>query len=220
MRRSRPYPQTLLLIWQTGGMDDDLDRALDAVGPRLRALRRERETTLADLAAATGISVSTLSRLESGSRRPTLELLLPLARAHGVTLDELVGAPPTGDPRIHLRPVTRHGMTMLPLTRRAGGLQAYKLVIPAGGRPAEPTPQTHEGYEWLYVLSGRLLLALGEHDLILTAGEAAEFDTRTPHGFANAGEHPVEWLALYGPQGERMHVRARPAVKKGTGSDA
>jgi transcriptional regulator with XRE-family HTH domain len=85
---------------------------------RLRALRRQRETTLADLSAATGSSLTTLSRLESGARRPTLELLLPLARAHGVTLDELVGAPPTGDPRVHLRPVTRHGMTMLPLTRR------------------------------------------------------------------------------------------------------
>src|SRR5713226_7766691 len=108
-------------------MDKDFSAVLTAVGPRLRALRRQRDTTLADLSAATGISVSTLSRLESGQRRPTLELLLPLARAHGVQLDELVGAPPTGDPRVHLRPVTRHGMTLVPLTRRAGGLQAYKL---------------------------------------------------------------------------------------------
>lgn len=210
MRRRWPNPQTLLLIWQTGGMDDDLDRALDAVGPRLRALRRERETTLADLSAATGVSVSTLSRLESGSRRPTLELLLPLARAHGVSLDELVGAPPTGDPRIHLRPVTRHGMTMLPLTRRAGGIQAYKLVIPAGGRPAEPTPQTHEGYEWVYVLNGRLRLVLGEHDLVLAPGEAAEFDTRVPHWFGRADDEAVEFLSLFGSQGERAHLRARP----------
>src|ERR1700733_3059900 len=85
---------------QTIGMDNDLDQALAAVGPRLRELRRQRETTLAGLSAATGISVSTLSRLESGTRRPTLELLLPLAKAHGVTLDELAGAPPPEDPRI------------------------------------------------------------------------------------------------------------------------
>ncbi|MFC6887165.1 helix-turn-helix domain-containing protein [Actinomadura yumaensis] len=194
-------------------MDDDLDEALDAVGPRLRALRQRRETTLTELSAATGISVSTLSRLESGGRRPTLELLLPLARAHGVTLDELVDAPPTGDPRIHLRPVTRHGMTMLPLTRRAGGIQAYKLVIEPGSRSAEPDPQTHEGYEWLYVLNGRLRVVLGEHDLVLAPGEAAEFDTRVPHWFGAADAEPVEFLSLFGKQGERAHLRARPKAK-------
>ncbi len=208
MRAMRPDRQTLLLFWQTGGMAIDLDQALDAVGPRLRALRRQRETTLADLSSETGISVSTLSRLESGARRPTLELLLPLARAHGVTLDELVGAPPTGDPRVHLRPVTRHGMTMLPLSRRAGGIQAYKLVIPASKR--DPDPQTHEGYEWMYVLNGRLRLILGEHDLVLAPGEAAEFDTRVPHWFGAAGDEPVEILSLFGRQGERAHLRARP----------
>jgi transcriptional regulator with XRE-family HTH domain len=207
----------LLPIWQTGAMDSDLDQALGAVGPRLRALRRQREITLADLSAATGISVSTLSRLESGARRPTLELLLPLARTYGVTLDDLVGAPPTGDPRIHLRPVTRHGMTMLPLTRRPGGIQAYKLVIPADSHRREPDPQTHEGYEWLYVLNGRLQLILGEHDLVLAPGEAAEFDTRVPHWFGTGGAEPVEFLSLFGSQGERAHLRARPKTRAATG---
>ncbi|MCX2969239.1 XRE family transcriptional regulator [Streptomyces sp. TRM70308] len=191
-------------------MDGDLETTLTAVGSRLRALRRRRETTLAELSAATGVSVSTLSRLESGTRRPTLELLLPLAKAHGVTLDELVDAPPTGDPRIHLRPVTAHGMTMLPLTRRPGGIQAYKLVLPPGNPPREPDPQTHEGYEWLYVLNGRLRLVLGEHDVVLAPGEAAEFDTRVPHWFGAAGPEPVEFLSLFGKQGERAHLRARP----------
>ncbi|WP_326822192.1 helix-turn-helix domain-containing protein [Streptosporangium sp. NBC_01756] len=194
-------------------MDDDLDQALDAVGPRLRALRRQREITLADLSTATGISVSTLSRLESGARRPNLELLLPLARVHGVTLDELVGAPPTGDPRIHLRPVTHHGMTMVPLTRRAGGIQAYKLVIPAGSPRREPDLKTHEGYEWLYVLNGRLRIVLGEQDLVLAPGEAAEFDTRVPHWFGAIGTEPVEFLSLFGRQGERAHLRARSTTK-------
>ncbi|MEV6790452.1 XRE family transcriptional regulator [Streptomyces sp. NPDC051320] len=194
-------------------MDDDLDQALDVVGPRLRALRRQRDITLADLSATTGISVSTLSRLESGTRRPSLGLLLPLARAHGVTLDELVGAPPTGDPRIHLRPVTHHGMTMVPLTRRAGGIQAYKLVIPSGSRRREPDLQTHEGYEWLYVLNGRLRIVLGERDLTLSPGEAAEFDTRVPHWFGAADAEPVEFLSLFGTQGERAHVRARPRME-------
>ncbi|GHJ43840.1 hypothetical protein Cs7R123_11820 [Catellatospora sp. TT07R-123] len=180
------------------------------MGGRLRALRRQRDVTLADLSAETGISVSTLSRLESGSRKPTLELLLPLARAYGVTLDELVDAPPTGDPRIHLRPVTRYGMTMLPLTRRAGGIQAYKIVLSAKSRSAAPDPQTHEGYEWLYILNGRLRLVLGDHDLVLAPGEAAEFDTRVPHWFGAADDEPVEFLSLFGRQGERAHLRARP----------
>ncbi|MUL40594.1 helix-turn-helix transcriptional regulator [Streptomonospora sp. PA3] len=198
-------------------MSEDVDDTLDAVGPRLRALRRRRETTLTELSAATGISVSTLSRLESGARRPTLELLLPLAKAHGVTLDELVDAPPTGDPRIHLRPVTRHGMTMLPLTRRAGGIQAYKLILPGSPEPRTPDPQTHEGYEWMYVLNGRLRVVLGEHDLIMEPGEAAEFDTRVPHWFGAAGAEPAEILSLFGRQGERAHLRARPRSGGGAG---
>ncbi len=195
------------------GMDSEIGDALDAVGPRLKALRKERETTLAELSAATGISVSTLSRLESGGRRPTLEQLLPLARAHGVTLDELVDAPPTGDPRIHLRPVVRNGMTMLPLTRRPGGIQAYKLVFQANSKRREPDLKTHEGYEWLYVLNGQLRVVLGEHDFVMSPGEAAEFDTRVPHWFGSANAEPVEILSLFGKQGERAHLRARPKTK-------
>ena len=190
-------------------MANSLDQVLTAVGPRLRALRQERGATLAQLAETTGISVSTLSRLEAGRRRPTLELLLQLARAHQVPLDELVDAPATGDPRVHARPVTRHGMTYVPLTRRPGGLQAFKLIIPP--RPgAEPDPKD-EGYEWMYVLSGRLRLVLAEHDVVLVPGEVAEFDTHVPHWFSNPGPEPAEVLSLFGPQGERLHVRASPA---------
>jgi transcriptional regulator with XRE-family HTH domain len=184
------------------------DEVLAGVGPRLRRIRKEREVTLAGLSEVTGISVSTLSRLESGLRRPSLELLLPIARAHQVPLDELVGAAQTGDPRVRAEPVVRHGRTHWPLTRQPGGLQAFKVLEPQ--RRLEPDPRTHEGYEWLYVLSGRLRLVLGEHDVVLTAGEAAEFDTRVPHWFGSTGEGPVEFLSLFGPQGERMHVRARP----------
>ncbi|MBA2553636.1 MAG: helix-turn-helix transcriptional regulator [Geodermatophilaceae bacterium] len=193
-------------------MDNDLTAALGAVGPRLRTLRQQRDMTLTELSAATAISVSTLSRLESGQRRPNLELLLPLARAHGVALDDLIGAPTTGDPRVHLRQITRNGMTMVPLTQRPGGIQAFKLVIPASKRPRQPQPQSHEGYEWVYVLNGRLRLVLGEQDLVLVPGEAAEFDTRTPHCFGGVGGEPVEFLALFGRQGERAHVRTRPSA--------
>jgi transcriptional regulator with XRE-family HTH domain len=191
-------------------VDEDV---LSGVGPRLRALRRERGATLVDLSASTGISVSTLSRLESGDRRPTLELLLPLARAHQVPLDELVGAPATGDPRVHLRPrSTHHGTTVVPLTRRPGGIQAFKMVYPPRTPPvgAELELKVHEGYDWLYVLSGRMRVVLGEHDVVLSPGEVAEFDTRTPHWIGNPFDEPAEVLGLFGPQGERLHVRAHP----------
>ena len=181
--------------------------ALDQVGPRLKRLRAQRGITLTALADATGISKSTLSRLETGQRRASLELLLPLAHAYRVPLDDLVGAPEVGDPRIRLTPRRVHGRTVVPLTRQPGGVQAWKIVIPA--RRTEPEPKAHEGYEWLYVLSGRMRLILGDHDLILGAGEVAEFDTRIPHWFGSAGEEPAEVLSLFGPQGERLHARAR-----------
>ena len=190
-------------------MTDELDRTLDAVGPRLKRLRLRRDITLTGLATETGISASTLSRLEAGLRRPTLEQLLPLARAYGVTLDELVDAPPTGDPRINLRPIASgDGSVVLPLTRRPGGIQAYKFVRPAGDDNAIPELRTHEGYDWVYVLNGTLRLVLGEHDLLLKPGEAAEFDTRTPHWFGATSAGPVEYLSLIGKQGERAHIRA------------
>ncbi len=195
---------------------DDVEAVVQAVGPRLRSLRQRRGVTLADLAAATGISVSTLSRMESGQRRPTLELLLPLARAHQVALDEIVEAPATGDPRIHLKAFESHGCTFVPLTRRPGGLQAYKQIIPPNWPKTPPQRQVHEGYEWLYVLSGRVRLLLGDQDVTLKAGEVAEFDTHVPHFMANPGSRIAEVLNLFGPQGERLHVRARPRSRRET----
>ncbi|GAA1536226.1 XRE family transcriptional regulator [Actinomadura kijaniata] len=190
-------------------MTEEFDAVLDAVGPRLRELRRRSEMTLSELSEGTGISVSTLSRLESGLRRPNLELLLPLAKAYQVPLDELVNAPPSGDPRVYPRPIERWGMTVIPLTRKPGGLQAFKHILPAREAPAEPDLRSHEGYHWLYVLNGRLRLILGDQDLVLKAGEVVEFDTHLPHWFGSAGPEPVEYLSILGPQGERFHVRAR-----------
>ncbi|MBU7597026.1 XRE family transcriptional regulator [Streptomyces sp. P38-E01] len=198
-------------------VEPEFDAVLSRVGPRLRALRQERDLSLADLSEVTGISKSTLSRLESGLRRPSLELLLPLAHAHRVPLDELVGAPETGDPRVRLRAQQfAGGRTVVHLTRQPGGLQAYKMVLP--GERSEPTPMTHEGFEWLYVLAGRLRLVLAEHDLTMGPGEAAEFDTRLPHWFGSADGAPVELLSLFGQQGERIHVSAKPR-EAGRGSE-
>ena len=155
----------------------------------------------------TGISKSTLSRLETGQRRPSLELLLPLAHAYRVPLDDLVGAPEVGDPRVLLKPRSANGRTVVPLTRQPGSIQAWRIIIPK--TKTEPDLKAHEGYEWLYVLSGRMRLILGDHDVVLSPGEVADFDTRVPHWFGSTGEQPAELLSLFGRQAERMHVRAK-----------
>jgi len=179
--------------------------ALDLVGPRLRRVREQRGMTLTDAAQRTGISKSTLSRLENGQRRPSLELLLPLAQVYRVPLDDLVGAPEVGDPRIRLKPRRVNGRTVIPLTH-PGGVQAWKLVIPAS--QSRPDPRTHDGFEWLYVLDGRMRLILGDRDLVLGVGEAAEFDTQVPHWFGSTGDGTAEVLSIFGRPGERMHVTA------------
>ncbi|UQU68436.1 cupin domain-containing protein [Couchioplanes caeruleus] len=171
----------------------------------MKRVRTQRRMTLTGVAAATGISKSTLSRLENGQRRPTLELLLALSLAYRVPLDDLVGAPEVGDPRVRLRPSRVKGRTVIPLTRQPDGTQAWKIVIPVGA--VVPEPRAHDGYEWIYVLSGRMRLVLGDQDWVLDAGEVAEFDTRVPHWFGSTGREPAEILSIFGRPGERMSVR-------------
>ena len=185
----------------------EIPAVLAEVGPRLKRLRTRRGVTLTELAAKTGISKSTLSRLENGQRRPSLELLLPLSEAHQVRLDELVGAPEVGDPRIRLKPRVRNGRMVFPLTQQQGGRHVWKVVIPP---ERERELRSHEGYEWLYVLSGQMRLILGENDITMGPGEVAEFDTRLPHWFGPADDQPIEILSLHGARGERMRIRAAP----------
>jgi transcriptional regulator with XRE-family HTH domain len=183
-----------------------INATLDLVAPRLRRVREERGITLTEVSERTGISKSTLSRLENGQRRPSLELLLPLAQTYRVPLDVLVGAPEVGDPRIRLKPRRVHGRTVVPLTQHPGDVQAWKMLIPAD--QSKPSTRTHDGYEWLYVLTGELRLVLGDQDLVLHPGEAVEFDTQLPHWFGSTGEGPAEVLSIFGRPGERMHARS------------
>ncbi len=182
-----------------------ISQSLARVGPHLREVRERRGLTLTEVAEQTSVSKSTLSRLENGQRRATLELLLPLAQLYRVPIDDLVGAPPVGDPRIRLKPRRVNGRTVLPLTA-PGGVQAWKILIPVS--QSTPALRAHDGFEWLYVLSGRMRLVLGDQDLVLGVGEAAEFDTRLPHWFGSTGDAVAEVLSIFGRPGERMLVRA------------
>ncbi|WP_033216023.1 helix-turn-helix domain-containing protein [Kitasatospora phosalacinea] len=198
--------------------DGHVDRLLAAMGPRLRAARERHGASLSEACRATGLTPSTLSRMETGRRRPTLEVLLLLAREYGVPLDELTGTARPAPASVPRRARPANAKTVLPLTPYVGGLHAHKHVLPAvppatdtAQPPPRPRQVSHPGHEWLCVLSGRLHLALGDRDLVLTAGEATEFDTRTPHGVANAApDRPTEYLVMFGPQGERL--RLRPAT--------
>ena len=102
-----------------------IEEALDGVAPRLRRIRELRGLTITEITERTGISKSTVSRLETGQRRPTLELLLALAHVYRVPLDELVGAPDVGDPRVRLKPRQVKGRVVLPLTSNPNGVQAW-----------------------------------------------------------------------------------------------
>lgn len=174
---------------------------------KLRQLRTDRGLTLEAVAERASLDVSTLSRLESGKRRLSLDHLPALAEALGVSTNELLQAPQPQNPRVTSKAHSHDGLTFFPLTRRgpAGGVYAYKILIdPARNEPPAKLP-VHEGHDWMYVLNGRMRLCLGDDDLVIEPGEAVEFTTLTPHWFGVV-EEPVELIALLGPHGERLHL--------------
>ena len=176
---------------------------------RLRELRAAQGLTLQQVAERADLDLSTLSRLETGRRRLALDHVPALAAALGVSTDDLLRERPAQDPRVRGEPREVAGLTLWPLNRRGAdaGLQAFKVVIaPTRSEPPDELP-VHDGQDWLYVLSGRLRLVLGEQDLTIGPGEAVEFSTWTPHWFG-ARDGTVEAILIVGPHGERMHLRA------------
>src|ERR1700754_4464983 len=186
--------------------DDDIDLR---VRLRLRELRTQLGLTLDEIATRADIDVSTLSRLESGKRRLALDHLPRLAAALSVSTDELLRAPEATDPRVRGGSHTHHDVTYWPLTRHgpAGGLHAYKIRISARRHTPPAELPVHEGQDWMYVLSGRLRLILGDKDFTIKSGEAVEFSTWTPHWFGTV-DGPVEAITLFGVHGERLHLHS------------
>ncbi|MFG3365008.1 helix-turn-helix domain-containing protein [Streptomyces sp. NPDC048156] len=181
--------------------------ALAELGPRLRTLRRAANLTLQQVTLLTGIGISTLSRLEAGKRRPSLDLLVPLAAAFGTPLEDLLGvARHAGEPPVVHSPQRRSGIAAQRLSHHVGGIQVYRLILPPHQSPA---PRRHDGYGWLCVLVGEVELVLSGRNLALGPGDAAEFDTHMPHWFGAAGETPAEVLFLAGGPGERVRLRVR-----------
>ncbi len=190
---------------QANPEDDDIE---SRVRRRLRELRTRRGMTLEDVARAADIDISTLSRLESGKRRFALDHLPRLAAALSISTDELMRAPEAEDPRVRGASHSRDGITYWPLTRGgpAGGLHTFKIRVSTRRRTPPAELPVHDGQEWLYVLSGNLRLLLGDRDFTIKPGEAVEFSTWTPHWFGTV-DGPVEAIAIFGPHGERLHIR-------------
>lgn len=182
----------------------DLTQAvLREVGPRLRAARLKRDLTLETLAEATGISASTLSRLEAGKRAPNLELLLPVTRVLHIGLDDLMmwKAP---DPRIRTRTRTFGSITVEYLSPESAPIHALRMTFLPTNEPIRT--RSHDGYEWFYVLRGSARVILGDQEAVITAGQAAEFDTRIPHAVTPVGTEPVELIAIFNRSGDRIHL--------------
>lgn len=191
-------------------MGQGLNQQLKQVGMRLRMTRQARGLTLEELAADADMSTSTLSRLESGKRQASLELLLPLTRRLGISLDDLVFVEER-DPRVRRPAVRKDGIVIAPLSPKGAPVATYKITYPP--TVAIPALQVHEGFEWFYVLSGRIRLFLGERDLTLEEGEAVEFDTRTPHAMCAADGRRAEILSIFNEAGIKMHTHNPEAAE-------
>jgi transcriptional regulator with XRE-family HTH domain len=180
------------------------------VRQRIRGLRRAHGWSLDALAARCHFSPSVLSRIETGQRSIGLDQLVALARALGTTIDHLVESTEDEDVIIRPMPHQEPGLTTWPLSRHSpqpGASQVAKMRITPERRAGPGHLSVHPGLEWFTVLSGRALLYLGDRQLIVEAGDAAEFSTMTPHS-VGALDGPVEILTIFDADGERAHAQS------------
>lgn len=176
------------------------------VRSRLRSLRQALGWSLDVLAERANLSPSTISRIETGKRTISLDVLVPLARALQIDLESLLDAD-TPDADVVIRPVPSHrdGAITWPLSTPTGSTRAMKLRLVPPVRPS--TPQVHPGHDWFFVLDGRVRLRLGDREIVVEAGEAAEFSTMTPHAI-DALDGPAELLMVFDQDGQRAHLHA------------
>jgi DNA-binding Xre family transcriptional regulator len=171
-----------------------------------------RDWSLDDLAARCYLSPSTLSRIETGHRRISLDQLSSIARALGTTLDQLVESVADDDVVIRPQRDEARGITTWMLSREPGphGVTVAKMRItrPAPVRGTEEL-KVHPGQDWFTVLSGTIVLLLGERTIMVEAGQAAEFSTMVPHAFGAHGG-PAEVLGIFDHDGQRTHLRPLP----------
>ena len=175
----------------------------ELVRTRLRAIRQHLGWSLDDLADRSGVGASTISRIETGHRSISFDVLIPLARELDVSIDELVASDSADDVVIRPEPHERSGMTVWPLSRPGNPTVAVKIRFDPDA-PA-PEPQVHPGHDFMFVLDGSVRLTLGDRQLVVTAGESAEFSTMTPHAIA-AIDEPADVVMVFDRTGARTHL--------------
>ncbi|MBI2718338.1 MAG: helix-turn-helix transcriptional regulator [Rhizobiales bacterium] len=177
------------------------------IGARLKALRKERGASLAELARATGVSEATLSRVENGQSLVSAHHLYQLSRTLGVDITaffEAGGKTLAGG----IRSICRRGDGVPLSTAR---YEAQVLCTDIAAKHMHPAINTvtiaslaeaggfsrHDGEEFLHVLLGRLLLVTEFYEpLLLETGDSVYFDSHMGHAYLSPDGRPVQILVI------------------------
>ena len=169
-----------------------------SIGAKLRRLRLRKSMGLLELSKHTGLSPALLSKLERDVMHPTLPTLLRISMVFSVGLEHFFNP----EPRRVLEIVRKNERLRFPETPDADDVAYYFeslnfLVSNTALRsffaefePVQPEhcrPHEHSGSEFLYVVSGRLELRIGEDKHELAEGDAIYFDSAVPHAYRRVG---------------------------------
>lgn len=182
---------------------------LTAVGERIKAIREKKEITLQQLAQKTGYTSALLNQIENHMMSPPLGALGKIANALGVRIGELWGEDKGGAyalVRKDERPsassfASKEGVSYgysyqsLGFGMKDRHIESYFVVLEPP-TVKNPKPSVHDGEEFLFVLSGRMEVFLGDHADILEAGDSIQFDATIPHRVSCAGEEKTQIVAV------------------------
>jgi len=180
---------------------------LSEMGSRLRAHRLARGWTLKAVAEASGLAISTVSKVERGQMSPTYDKLLQLSRGLGIDISELFGSEPEGN--VPLRSaVTRRDQAHRVTTPNydygyLAATLAGKSMVPAVAWVRARSLKEfgpllrHAGEEFLFVLSGIVEVHLDDREaVLLRQGESIYFDAAQGHAFLSVGDGDAEILVV------------------------
>jgi transcriptional regulator with XRE-family HTH domain len=186
------------------------------LGQKIRALRIERGMTLEDVVSRSGLTRSWLSKVENFRVTPSLQGLMEIARALGVPvarlLDDLDKRPDfvlvrrgEGLQITRDRELSNIGYESLAHERPDRAMDPFVLTVPVGGGRTKAL--SHEGEEFLRVLTGRVRFHYGETAHDLAAGDSLYFDAATPHRLSNPWGKPAEVLCVFHGRGTGLPLR-------------